>query len=271
MTLTYSFDNRIGWYDEESDIRTKWHADKKYIYDMYKASMIRAKKYGYSISFYGDSFSIKQLKGYYDSCVCIDDVGDFQLLDDLKIWIHKNNNLDCITFDGDIILTNKLTLPPATDDVWFEFKETKRQHLNKKFDHYNGYNTMLDIFKESDTKKYIPSFDYDNGIAWNVGFIKFNNQRAKDILLNGYYELRNFYLTQIDNSFEFRKKGLLPSLIVCQYHFGNLITKNKLNASCLKDYNNQSYSHWVGEIKFMEGCREVVKSILNGDSKGSIL
>jgi len=183
MKLTYSFDNRMGWYDEDSDIRTKWHTDKKYIYDMYKASMIRA-----------------------------------------------NNDLDCITIDGDIILTDKLNMPPSTDDVWFEYKETKKNALDKKFDIQNGYHTMIDIFKEADTQKYIPEFSYHNGVAWNVGFIKFNNQKTKDILLNGYYNLKNFYLTKIDNSFEFRKKGILPSLIVCQYHFGNLVTHHKLTA-----------------------------------------
>jgi len=266
MKLTYSFDNRMGWYDEDSDIRTKWHTDKKYIYDMYKASMIRAKKFEYEIVFYGDSLSIKELDGYYDSCICIDDI-EFELLDDLKIWIHKNNDLDCITIDGDIILTDKLNMPPSTDDVWFEYKETKKNALDKKFDIQNGYHTMIDIFKEADTQKYIPEFSYHNGVAWNVGFIKFNNQKTKDILLNGYYNLKNFYLTKIDNSFEFRKKGILPSLIVCQYHFGNLVTHHKLTASTLKDYNPKKYSHWVGEIKFMEGCRDVVKSILDGDNK----
>jgi len=271
MTLTYSFDNRMGWYDEESDMRTTWHTDKKYIYDMYKASMIRAKKYGYGIRFYGDSLSIKELDGYYDSCICIDNI-QFELLDDLKIWIHKNNDLDCVTFDGDIILTNKLKLPPNTDDVWFEYKETKKGGpLSKKFDMQNGYNTMLDIFKDADTEKYIPEFSYHNMVAWNVGFIKFNNQKTKDILLDGYYELKDFYLNKIDTSFEFRKKGMLPSLIVCQYHFGNLITYHKLKASALKSLNHKTYDHWVGEIKFMEGCRDVVKSILDGDNKFRII
>ena len=64
-------------------------------------------------------------------CKCIDNI-QFELLDDLKIWIHKNNDLDCVTFDGDIILTNKLKLPPNTDDAWFEYKETKKVKGKKK-------------------------------------------------------------------------------------------------------------------------------------------
>jgi len=43
MTLTYSFDSRMGLYDETSKTKTTCVSDLKYLYDMYKASMIRAK------------------------------------------------------------------------------------------------------------------------------------------------------------------------------------------------------------------------------------
>ena len=271
MILTYSFDSRMGLYDEESKNKSSWVSDKKYLYDMYKASMIRAKKYGYGINFYGDSDSIKNLEGYFDKSFCIDDI-NFDLVDDLKIWIHTQNDLDCVTFDGDIILSNKLNFEDDENcDVWFENKETKKSVLDKKWNTYNGYASMLDIFKKHNTDKVVLNYSNTGGLACNVGIIKFNNLKTKKLLIDGYYELKKYYLETIEPIDNLRESNMIPSLIVCQYHFGNTINSNKLTPNFLSNYNRDRYTHWVGEIKFHKTRKDEVYNILNGDTKYSLI
>lgn len=271
MILTYSFDSRMGLYDENSKTKTTTVSDLKYLYDMYKASMLRAKKFGYKIRFYGDTNSINTLEEYIDSSYCIDDL-KFDLVDDLKIWIHTQNDLNCITFDGDIILNSQLDFMDNLNyDVIFENKETKKTVLNKEWDSYNGYTTMLDIFKKYDTDKIVSNYTNTNNTSCNVGVIKFNNQNTKDVLINGYYEMKEHYLKNIEPTNNLREKKLIPSLIVCQYHFGNKIESNKFNAGFLSTLNKTRYSHWVGGIKFYEVCRNEVYNILSGDEKTSFL
>jgi hypothetical protein len=272
MNLLFSFDSRMNWYGEDDiNMHLLYDMNLDYIYDIYKASMINCKKFKYKIIFYGDSYSLKKLEGYYDECVSIDHK-NFELLDDLKIWIHTQNDLSCVTFDGDIILHSKLNFEKDNlTDVWFETREEKGNKsrtgvLHEDNDSYNGYTTMLEIFKSYNTNKFISDYKYDGSIACNVGIIKFNNQRAKDILINGYYNLRKFYFEKIKPNNDFRKKGMLPSLIVCQYNFGNLININNISTSYIKDYNKH-YIHLAGELKFLDDNKKMVYNIINNQSK----
>ena len=123
----------------------------------------------------------------------------FDLVDDLKIWIHTQNDLDCITFDGDIILTSRLDFMNEFGyDAIFENKETKKNVLNKEWDSYNGYVTMLEIFEKYNTDKLIKNYTNTNTFSCNVGVIKFNNQSTKDALISGYHEMKNHYLNNIE-------------------------------------------------------------------------
>jgi hypothetical protein len=271
MTLTYSFDSRMGLYDETSKTKTTCVSDLKYLYDMYKASMIRAREFGYKIKLYGDSITISNLKEYIDSSYCIDNI-KFDLVDDLKIWIHTQNDLDCITFDGDIILTSRLDfMNDFGYDAIFENKETKKNVLNKEWDSYNGYVTMLEIFEKYNTDKLVKNYTNTNTFSCNVGVIKFNNQSTKDALISGYYEMKNHYLNNIEPIDNLRKKKLIPSLIICQYHFANTIESNKFNVGFLSESNGHRYSHWVGGIKFYKVCIQEVYNILNDVEKTSFI
>jgi hypothetical protein len=102
----------------------------------------------------------------------------FDLVDDLKIWIHTQNDLDCITFDGDIILTSRLDFMNEFGyDAIFENKETKKNVLNKEWDSYNGYVTMLEIFEKYNTDKLVKNYTNTNTFSCNVGVIKFKKVR----------------------------------------------------------------------------------------------
>ena len=110
MTLIYSYSKHIGDY-----------TDTEHILKIYKVSMLRAKKLGYSIKLYGCNFTLNFLEGFYDSCVNVNNI-EFLITDDLKMYIHSVEPAGAITFDGDIILNSNLHLDMQSDII-FERKE----------------------------------------------------------------------------------------------------------------------------------------------------
>ena len=92
VKLFWSFDSRMNLYGAT-----------EYMYDLYRASMLRAKNLGYEINFYGDDVAINKFQGYVDHFYDITPI-HFEIVDDLKLYIHTQHDLDCVTIDGDLIL-----------------------------------------------------------------------------------------------------------------------------------------------------------------------
>ena len=107
--LTYCFTTKFGKYKNND-----------YILTFYKLIMIQ-KEFGHSVTFFGCKYSIDFLKGYYDEVVDISDK-NFELVDDLKLYIHEIGSIDTITIDGDLILNDKLIINEEVD-VIYDVKE----------------------------------------------------------------------------------------------------------------------------------------------------
>lgn len=239
MELVYSFTTKMGNY-----------TDNQWVVIYYKAAMRRAKQLGYKIKFYGCDFMYDNLKDDIDSFVNVENE-HFILTDDLKMYIHSKEDLNCITIDGDIILESKLNLP--TDcDVLFETKLLNSK--NKKFKKY------MDIFKKYDIENSIKYFDYTGLHASNVGILKFNTQSSKDILLKAYYDFRKYYLETIE-PIEKLTDWDDPSIIVCEYYFTKVMNSVGISYKYCKDFND--YTHYASETKFQQKFFNHINSIFN--------
>jgi hypothetical protein len=128
VKLFWSFDSRMNLYGAT-----------EYMYDLYRASMLRAKNLGYEINFYGDDVAINKFQGYVDNFYDITPI-HFEIVDDLKLYIHTQNDLDCVTIDGDLILHERLMFPdPENNKLYFDFPETNKDILKEENNKYNGY------------------------------------------------------------------------------------------------------------------------------------
>ena len=246
MKLAYSFDSRLNIYP-----------DNDWILDIYAAAMTKAKQFGHKVLFYGDSYSINKLKGFYDASEDISDK-EFILVDDLKLYIHEVNDLDCVTIDGDIILHDTLILPKGSDVV-FELAETRSNVLKKKYNPQHGYFDLVEIFNP-----YMIYSDHWNDkleLSCNVGMIKFNSQGVKTLFLSEYKKFREHFLSKIEPHEKLLRSKYVPSIIVAQYNFGLLSSHYNVNVKYFKDYN--TYTHFYGKIKFAEKTKKAVYSILN--------
>lgn len=239
MKLVYSFTTKMGNY-----------TDNDWVVIYYKAAMRRAKSLGYTIKFYGCNFMYENLIDDIDEFVNIENE-EFILTDDLKIFIHQREDLDCVTIDGDVILESKLILPEDCD-VLFETKLLNTK--NKKFKRY------MDIFKNYNTSEHINSFDYDGLNACNVGILKFNNLHTKNLLINRYYQFREWYLKTIEPT-ENLTEWNDPSIIICEYYFARLMDKNNISYKFCREYNN--YTHYASELKFQQKFFNHINSIFN--------
>ena len=234
MKLAYSFDSRLNIYP-----------DNDWILDIYAAAMTKAKQFGHKVLFYGDSYSINKLKGFYDAS---EDISDK----------HEVNDLDCVTIDGDIILHDTLILPKGSDVV-FELAETRSNVLKKKYNPQHGYFDLVEIFNP-----YMIYSDHWNDkleLSCNVGMIKFNSQGVKTLFLSEYKKFREHFLSKIEPHEKLLRSKYVPSIIVAQYNFGLLSSHYNVNVKYFKDYN--TYTHFYGKIKFAEKTKKAVYSILN--------
>jgi len=250
VKLFWSFDSRMNLYGAT-----------EYMYDLYRASMLRAKNLGYEINFYGDDVAINKFQGYVDNFYDITPI-HFEIVDDLKLYIHTQNDLDCVTIDGDLILHERLMFPdPENNKLYFDFPETNKDILKEENNKYNGYGDLKRIFEKYDTKYFFPHFNYNNDIACNTGLIKFNDQKIKDLFIHEFKGVNNYFVKHIE-PFEKENMDAMRKIrfIIAQYHFGCLIRSLDIQTVFLKENNN--YVHLFGNEKFYDHNKEMIYKIL---------
>lgn len=242
MYLAYGFTTKIGNY-----------SDLDYIFDLYKASMIKSKEFGYYIKLYGCKTTLNNLSEYADEIVDVSD-GDFIITDDLKIYIHTQEDLDCCFIDGDLILNSKIDIPTDYDII-----TDRRGWINK--DKSNRFLTNINLFKNYDLSD-IQYCNLSHPNSFTMGILKFNSSELKDICINQYYKFRNFY---IDNIYPSESKSIKddPSIIICEQLFSHISDSLNFKSIFLVDYVD--YNHYFSISKFYESTKSHVKGILNKD------
>ena len=65
--------------------------------------MERTNDFGHEVKFYGCDYCIDFLKGYYNESVSVENI-EFDIADDLKMYIHSKEESGIVTIDGDLIL-----------------------------------------------------------------------------------------------------------------------------------------------------------------------
>ena len=245
MKLIYSYSTKMGNYD-----------DNDWILLLYKASITRSRQLGYTIKLYGCDFAYSKLKDVIDEYVDITNE-EFLLTDDLKLFIHSNEELECITIDGDIILESKLNLPTECDIIYERNGVVKAKQITK-FERY------LNVFKDYDVKSNIEYFKYELHYACSVGILKFNNKEVKELFLKTYYKFREYFLNKIKSDNRITKKDD-PAIIICEYMFACLLEQTEYIG---KECNNiNDYTHYMSLTKFTPTAWRHVDSILNPNSK----
>ena len=253
VNLFWSFDSRMSKYPVS-----------EYQYDLYRASMVRAKSLGYEINFYGNNIAIEKLSSYIDNFYDIT-TKNFQIIDDLKLYIHTQHDLNCVTIDGDLILNERLKfIDNETNKIFFDFPETDKDILKEENNIYNGYGDLKRVLEKYNTKYYFPNINYKNDIACNTGIIKFNDQKIKELLIHEFNGLKNYYLNHIypyanENFDTFNKIRFL----IAQYHFGCIVRNLEIPVGFLKEHND--YNHFYGNKKYEDQNIEMVYNILKNN------
>lgn len=243
MRLIYSYSIKIANY-----------RDNEWQMKLFRASMISSKKLGYAIKLYGCHFTHGNLHDLIDEYIDIEDK-DFKLTDDLKLYIHSKEDLDCVTIDGDIILYDKLKLPKDCDMI-YERKGVVLSHKqNTKFKSY-----LNEIFKHFDVESNVPYFNHNITYACSVGILKFNNQETKDLFLSSYYNFKKYFIENIE-------PNIIPvvkcdfAIIICEYLFACLLEGTRYVGKECNEIN--SYTHYMSSSKFTPIAHRHVDSIIN--------
>lgn len=252
MNLIFSFSTHIG--DYKGGRYTK---DNKidHILKLYKISMERAKNLGHGIKFYGCEYSLNFLKGYYEDSVNIENI-KFDITDDLKIYIHSKEPAGSITFDGDIILENRLEVDYNADVVF----ETKEDFVPDSIWQQESIFKIIDIFKKYKVDEVFENFSFEPQYLCNVGIIRFRTEKLRKLFVESYYELKDYYLKNIEPTEKLIPKGLIVSTIICQYYFTNICNNCNLKYNFTDEYKNNDYKHYYGHSKFHKKIFEIIKN-----------
>ena len=252
MNLIFSFSTHIGDYNGG-----RYTKDNKidHILKLYKISMERAKNLGHGIKFYGCEYSLNFLKGYYEDSVNIENI-KFDITDDLKIYIHSKEPAGSITFDGDIILENKLEVD-ETSDIIFEQKE---EFVPDSPWQWDTIFKILDIFKKYKVDEVFEDFSFEPKHLCNVGVLRFRTEEVRNLFIDSYYKLRRYYLTNIEPTEKLIPQGLIVSTVICQYNFTNICEKNNINYIFTHNYKNNNYKQYYCHSKFHKKIFEIIKN-----------
>ena len=252
MNLIFSYSTHIG--DYKGDRYTK---DNKtdHVLELYKISMERAKNLGHGIKLYGCEYSLNYLKGYYDSFVNVEDI-EFEITDDLKIYVHTQEPAGSITFDGDIILENKLELDDSADIVF----ETKEDFIPDSIWQQESIFKIINTFKKYKLDEVFQNFSFNPQYLYNVGVLRFRTEELRNLFIDSYYKFRRYYLTNIEPTEKLIPQGLIVSTIICQYYFTNICEKNNINYSFTFDYKDNHYKHYYGHSKFDKKIFKIIKN-----------
>ena len=249
MTLIYTLSTQIRVYREDRQLEV--------LFDFYKVSMIRARRFGHKVKFYGCERAIKELDGYYDECVDVSDI-HFILTDDLKIYVHQIEPLGVVTIDGDLILNEALKID-ETSDVVFDMRESPR-HLRE------FYSPSIQFFRQFELDKRLDFFNHNHYWACNVGIMWFRTHEIRDLYLECYRHARNFYIQDVlPNP---RPPKVSAAIILCQQYFSSITEMNDINVSFASKYND--YKHYVGGDKFKTNPLEL-ESIPSSQVKRNII
>ena len=252
MNLIFSYSTHIG--DYKGGRYTK---DNKtdHVLELYKISMERAKNLGHGIKFYGCEYSLNFLKGYYEDSVSVEDI-KFDITDDLKIYIHSKEPAGSITFDGDIILENKLQIDESADVVF----GTKEDFVPDSIWQQESIFKIIDIFKKYKVDEVFENFSFEPQYLCNVGVIRFRTEKLRKLFVESYYELKNYYLKNIEPIEKLIPQGLIVSTIICQYYFTNICNQYNMKYNFTDEHENNNYKHYYGHSKFHKKIFDIIKN-----------
>lgn len=238
MTLIFSYSTLIGDYPNND-----------FILNFYKLSMAIAKEKGHGIKFYGCSYSLNYLKGYYDEFVDVSDK-NFILTDDLKIYIHTVEPCNSVTIDGDIILYDKLTIDYNKDISIEKFepaRNPKSRGIKKTLKNFDRYDL-------SDVKYYSPT----NDKILNVGILRFRNEEIKKYFIDGYYNFREYYLKNIEPKEDLMRRERV-CVVLCQFYFNCIAVNNNISIEACNETN--LYKHYMGPHKLKDYSWDELKPL----------
>jgi len=246
MFLVYGYTTHMNRYE-----------DNEWVVSYYTASIRKSKSLGYYIKMYGCDYMQLHLESEVDEFINIEN-HQFDYTDDLKIYIHSNENIDCITIDGDVILDSKLK-----NHIQYDVLFDRKGQVNHSKE-ISKYRTHLNVFQKYDVESNVKYFDYNGEYACNVGIIKFNNIDVKKKMIDSYDEFKSYYKKNIE---PFEKLND-PAIILCEYNFERIISKEGIKVGFYNDHD--MYMHYANYMKFEKEFTKRVSDILNPHNRAII-
>jgi hypothetical protein len=211
-------------------------------------------------SYYTNSINSAKLLGYktelYSNCDWFDDLVDIKhiVTDEFVFWdafktIPLNRNDDYILVDGDVIFHNRLPKLDDSVDVYFDGWESWLSIYDDCVNELDGLG-ISDIIPEWKVKKQR---------VMNIGTLKINNHKLKELYLDRWFKLYEFC--------KVRKNSLSTFDLCCTITSQYLLTIlsdgfNTYNFSNRLRTPNEYYTHYVGKEKYNLPIPRINKTLI---------
>lgn len=206
--------------------------------DLYRASMVSAKKLGYNTILYTNQDRVDFFQDYVDEIITAENYEDSPLFDSFKIKVLEERNDDFYLIDGDVILSSRL--PVLDVDVTFDAFET-----NYWADTYGEPIKELNAMGINDI---IPLFDTKRAEkVFNCGLLRITNETLKKRYVDYWKRFNQFIKDNWDGL------RLDHTSVGAQYILTILAKNMGVTFSPLSEFlgdQNQYYRHYAGRIKY---------------------
>lgn len=233
MNLIYTFDSSVNTDSHKLNVLKSYYAN----------SIASAKKLGYTTEIYSDC-------DWFDNLVDIKHnvLSKFSFWDAFKT-IPLNRNDNYMLVDGDVIFHNKLPELDNSIDVYFD-----------------GWESWLSIYDECVNEldamgisNIIPEWRVKKQRVMNIGTLKINNVKLKELYLDRWFKLYEFCNQNKNNIKTFE----MCCTITSQYLLTLLCDKfNIHNFSNRLRTPNDYYIHHVGSEKYNLPIPKINKTLL---------
>lgn len=216
----------------------------------YELSIRLVRRY-YPVTLYTDEYGAERLGHLVDEVVLLEKDPEFYIWSEPKFEAISKEKGDFIHIDGDLFLRKPFNLPEA--DIYYDHLEDGLGMYEKYYQH------NITNFTNHGIGDVFPEWSSEYTGAFNIGIMRFRTDEIKDIYLDRYYKMKNWFFNDFPKDIE----APLTSMTIGEHGLSCL--SNHYNWTAVPLIEHNQYFHMYSGRKHNFMFVDFVKSYLDNN------
>lgn len=243
MRIIYSFNTGI-----EEDYFKGDNLENNFKF--YELSIRLARQY-YPVTLYTDEYGASRLGHLVDEVKFLEKDPSNYIWSEPKFEAISRETGDFLHLDGDLFIVKPFNKPDA--DLYFDHIEHGLYEIY--------YKDNLENFDKYGIKERFPEWSKEYTGAFNIGIMGFRNDEIKNIYLDRYYSMKEWFF----NEYPLRDETVLASMTIGEHGLSCLSNEYGWESVPLIEHNQ--YLHMYSGRKHLKGFVKMVESQLKEEYK----